>query len=204
MDGSGSSDLEGNLTGYQWTQTSGPAVTLNNATSAVATFHRAGRHPEHALQFELTVTDDTAQTGTDSVNITVQPVGGGGDTTPPVTTGTFTRTTSQGKVYYAITLSADEPATTHFRLTGQAHITAGGAEVPPGRSTPARSASRWTRTARPASTTTRWTAPATRKPPTRRCCNERAEEIQPDTPLMRILLTLGLLLAANAATPSSG
>ena len=46
----------------------------------------------------------------------------------PVTTGTFTRTTSKGKVYYAITLSADEPATTHFRLTDQAHITAGGAD----------------------------------------------------------------------------
>ena len=62
------------------------------------------------------------------MTITVQPIGGGGDTTPPVTTGTFTRTTSKGKVYYAITLSADEPATTHFRLTGQAHITAGGAD----------------------------------------------------------------------------
>jgi hypothetical protein len=46
----------------------------------------------------------------------------------PLTTGTFTRTTSQGKVYYAITLSANEPATSHFRLTGQAHITAGGAD----------------------------------------------------------------------------
>jgi hypothetical protein len=30
----------------------------------------------------------------------------------------ITRTTSKGKAYYAITLSADESATTHFRLTG--------------------------------------------------------------------------------------
>ena len=50
------------------------------------------------------------------------------DTVFPVTTGTFTRTTSKGKVYYDITLSADEPATAQFRLTGQAHITAGGAD----------------------------------------------------------------------------
>jgi len=56
-------------------------------------------------------------------------VGGGGDTTTPVTTGTFNRTTSKGKVYYDITLSADEPATTWFRLTGLAHITAGGADI---------------------------------------------------------------------------
>ncbi len=74
------------------------------------------------------ITDDTAQTRTNSVTITVQPIGGGGDTTPPVTTGTFTRTTSQGNAYYAITLSVIEPATSHFRLTGQAHITASGAD----------------------------------------------------------------------------
>ena len=65
---------------------------------------------------------------TNEAMITVwQPIGCT-DTVFPVTTGTFTRTTSKGKVYYDITLSADEPATTHFRLTGQAHITAGGAD----------------------------------------------------------------------------
>ena len=46
----------------------------------------------------------------------------------PVTTDTFTRTTSKGNVFYDITLSVDEPATTPFRLSGQAHITAGGAD----------------------------------------------------------------------------
>jgi len=128
LDGSASADPEGNLTGYQWTQTAGPAVTLNNAGTAVADFTAPAVTQNTLLQFELTVTDDVSQTGTDSVDITVQPVGGGGDTTPPVTTSTFDRTTSKGRVYYDITLSADEPATTHFRLTGQAHITAGGAD----------------------------------------------------------------------------
>jgi hypothetical protein len=103
-------------------------MTLNNASSAVANFIAPAVTQNTVLQFELTVTDAAVQSATDTVTITVQPVGGGGDTTPPVTTGTFTRTTSQGKAYYAITLSANEPATTHFRLTGQAHITAGGAD----------------------------------------------------------------------------
>ena len=103
-------------------------MTLNNATNPIASFTAPAVTQNTDLQFELTVTDDTGQTGTDSVTITVQPTSGGGDTTPPVTTGTFTRTTSKGKVSYAITLAADEPATTHFRLTGQAHITAGGAD----------------------------------------------------------------------------
>jgi len=53
------------------------------------------------------------------VDITVQPVGGGGDTTPPVTTGTFDRSISKGKPVFDITLTPNEPATTWFRLTGQ-------------------------------------------------------------------------------------
>jgi hypothetical protein len=127
LNGSGSSDPEGNMVGYQWVQTAGPAVTLNNATSAVANFTSPTVTQNTVLRFTLTVTDNVGKSGADEVMITVQPPGGG-DTTPPVTTGAFTRTTSKGKAYYAITLSVSEPATRHFRLTGQAHVTAGGAD----------------------------------------------------------------------------
>ncbi len=112
LNGSGSSDPEGNLVGYQWVQTSGPAVTLNNATSAVANFTAPAVTQNTVLRFTLTVTDNVGKSGAEEVMITVQPPGGG-DTTPPVTTGAFTRTTSKGKVYYAIDIvsqrARDEP-----------------------------------------------------------------------------------------------
>ena len=38
LNGTLSSDSDGTITAYQWTQTSGPIVTLNNANTAVATF----------------------------------------------------------------------------------------------------------------------------------------------------------------------
>jgi hypothetical protein len=58
---------------YQWTQTGGPAVVLNNADTSVATFTA----PESAdltcvaLTFQLTVTDPCGATVTDTVIINV-------------------------------------------------------------------------------------------------------------------------------------
>ncbi|MGB5177936.1 MAG: PKD domain-containing protein, partial [Gammaproteobacteria bacterium] len=129
LDGSASSDPEGNLTSYQWVQTSGPSVTVNNASSAIASFTAPAVTQNTILTFDLTVSDEIAQTGTDSVTITVQPVGGGGDTTPPITTGTFNRSTNKGAPVFDITLSANEPATTHFRVTGQGTVSAGGTDT---------------------------------------------------------------------------
>lgn len=128
LNGSASNDPEGNLVSYQWTQTSGPAVTLTNATSAIATFTAPAVSQNTDLVFALTVTDGVGQTGSDSITITVQPQGGG-DTTPPVTTSSLTRTVNKGKVSFGITLSANEPSTTWFRLTGQGTVTGGGANT---------------------------------------------------------------------------
>ena len=102
---------------------------MSNATSAIASFTAPAVTLNTDLTFELTVSDEIAQTGTDSVIITVQPLGGGGDTTAPVTTGTFNRSISKGKAVFAITLSANEPATTYFRLTGQGTVSAGGSDT---------------------------------------------------------------------------
>ena len=51
------------------------------------------------------------------------------DTTPPVTTGTFTRNWVKGQANYDITLTANEPGATYFRVTGGGHVTSGGVDT---------------------------------------------------------------------------
>ena len=69
LDGTGSSDTDGTITAYQWTQTAGTAVTITNANQAIATF-TAPAAPD-SLTFQLLVTDNDAATDTDTVVITV-------------------------------------------------------------------------------------------------------------------------------------
>lgn len=69
LNGSGSSD-DGGITGYNWTQTAGPLVSLTNATSAIANFV-APNDPGAVLGFQLRVTDDVGLARNDSVNVTV-------------------------------------------------------------------------------------------------------------------------------------
>ncbi|MDZ7796052.1 MAG: PKD domain-containing protein [Candidatus Marinimicrobia bacterium] len=57
LDGSGSSDPDNNIDTYQWTQFSGPTVSLSNANSATATFTAPSTDAD--LSFELLVTDET-------------------------------------------------------------------------------------------------------------------------------------------------
>ncbi|MDJ0749178.1 MAG: PKD domain-containing protein, partial [Woeseiaceae bacterium] len=69
LNGTFSSDSDGTITAYAWTQTGGTTVTLNNANTAVATF-TAPATPE-TLTFELQVTDNDAATGTDTLTVRV-------------------------------------------------------------------------------------------------------------------------------------
>lgn len=63
-------DADGSITSYAWTQTSGPAVTLADATSATATF--PAPVAAAVLTFDLTATDNRGATHVDSVMVTVQ------------------------------------------------------------------------------------------------------------------------------------
>lgn len=69
LDGSASSDPDGYIASYLWTQESGAAVTINNSTTAVAsvdTWAGAG-----AYVFKLVVTDNDGNTAFDTVTINV-------------------------------------------------------------------------------------------------------------------------------------
>lgn len=73
LDGSSSSDPEGDTLTYSWDQYAGTTVTLSGEDTSTATFTA----PDKAdiLQFELTVTDSLGQTATDTVSVTVHIAG---------------------------------------------------------------------------------------------------------------------------------
>jgi hypothetical protein len=71
LDGSASSDPDGSIASYAWTQTGGPAVTLSNATTATPSFTTPDVTASTVLTFQLTVTDNQGKTGADTIAVTV-------------------------------------------------------------------------------------------------------------------------------------
>lgn len=76
LDGTGSNDPDGDTLTYQWTQLSGPSVSLANASSATATFTAPNVSSDSLLRFELTVDDGFLQSSAETA-ITVQRQAGG-------------------------------------------------------------------------------------------------------------------------------
>jgi hypothetical protein len=70
LDGTGSSDPNGDTLTYAWTQTSGPSVTLSDPSSATPTFTAPSPGPA-TLTFDLQVCDPSNACSTDSVTINV-------------------------------------------------------------------------------------------------------------------------------------
>jgi hypothetical protein len=70
LDASGSSDVEGQALSYTWTQVSGPAVTLSDASAAMPTFPAPEAAGNYTLTFQVAVSDGTTTTF-DTVTITV-------------------------------------------------------------------------------------------------------------------------------------
>ncbi|MDI6791578.1 MAG: fibronectin type III domain-containing protein [bacterium] len=68
LDGSSSSDPDGDPITYQWTQTSGPAVTLSNSTAQKPTFTPL---TSGSCRFQLVVNDGQLNSAPDEVIITV-------------------------------------------------------------------------------------------------------------------------------------
>lgn len=72
LNGSASTDGDGTIASYSWSQTSGTAVTLSSATVAQPTFTSPAAMTPSTLVFSLTVTDNNGATSSpDSVTITV-------------------------------------------------------------------------------------------------------------------------------------
>ncbi|HEV7454896.1 MAG TPA: hypothetical protein VGO07_06585 [Candidatus Saccharimonadales bacterium] len=73
LDGTSSTD-DGSVTGYAWSQISGPAVTLSSALAAQPTFTAPAAVNGTTLVFGLIVTDNQSATSSqDTVTITVRP-----------------------------------------------------------------------------------------------------------------------------------
>lgn len=69
-----STDADGSIASYSWTQTEGPAIVLQGADNAQATFEPPLTNTDPvSLSFELTVTDNDGATDTASTNVTVEP-----------------------------------------------------------------------------------------------------------------------------------
>ncbi len=73
LDGTGSSDPEGQPLAFAWTQLDGPPVTLDDATSATPGFTAPAATSPTALRFELRVTDPGGASATDEVTVTILP-----------------------------------------------------------------------------------------------------------------------------------
>jgi LmbE family N-acetylglucosaminyl deacetylase len=95
LNGSGSSDPDGNPLTYAWTQTSGPTITLSNTTIATPTFTAPASAT--TLTFSLVVNDGTSNSPADTVTITI--------TTPPPTPTITGFTPTSGPVGTSVTIS---------------------------------------------------------------------------------------------------
>lgn len=83
LNGSQSSDPDGDALSYQWIQIGGPTVSLQGADTAVASFTAPAVTSDTLLQFQLEVTDSTGLSATATTAVTItqtaNPPGAGGN-----------------------------------------------------------------------------------------------------------------------------
>ena len=80
LDGSKSSDEDGEIVSYKWEQTDGSDVKLNNADEETAKFGVPDSAADSKLSFKLTVVDDKDASSSDDVTVGVEEVAENSDT----------------------------------------------------------------------------------------------------------------------------
>lgn len=94
LNGASSSDSDGTIAGFAWTQTAGTAVTLSNAATATPTFTAPAVATATTLTFSLVVTDNRgAASAASLVSITVNP-----GNLPPTANAGSTQTVPSGQL----------------------------------------------------------------------------------------------------------
>jgi RHS repeat-associated protein len=86
LNGAASSDADGTITTYSWTQTAGPVITLSGTATATPSFTAPSVSADTVLSFQLTVTDNDGGTDSATATVTVQNIA---DTIPPVITASI-------------------------------------------------------------------------------------------------------------------
>jgi len=105
LNGSGSSDSDGSIASYAWTQIGGDVVVLNNTSVANPTFtapNIPGNSAPKVLTFQLQVTDNEGATASDTVVITVSGVNVG------PTANNDTATVPEDSVNFSINVIAND------------------------------------------------------------------------------------------------
>jgi hypothetical protein len=106
LDGNASSDPDGSIASYRWSQVAGPLVTLDTPAASVTRFTSPPVGIVKTLTFELQVVDDGGASATDRVDVVVNPIPG--LNLPPVADAGLNRTLSElGNVALDGTRSAD-------------------------------------------------------------------------------------------------
>jgi len=71
MDGSASSDTDGTVVSYKWTQLTGPAVTLSNTTQTISSFTTPTVYQNTTLSFRLDIQDDEGGSASAITQLTI-------------------------------------------------------------------------------------------------------------------------------------
>ena len=104
LTGLASTDPEAQSLTYNWVQTSGPAVTLSDATAARPTFAAPEGLTNTTVQFALTVSDGTNTSSVDTVAITIN-----ADNDAPSANAGVDQTVTEGAVVTLTGLASTDP-----------------------------------------------------------------------------------------------